>query len=54
VPRFPEYRAQVGKWLADGSLRPEETTVDGFDRAPQALIDLLRGTAVGKLNVRMG
>jgi NADPH-dependent curcumin reductase CurA len=54
VPRFPEYRAQVGKWLADGSLRSEETTVDGFDRAPQALIDLLRGTAVGKLNVRMG
>lgn len=54
VPRFPEYRAQVGQWLADGSLRREETTVDGFDRAPQALIDLLRGTAVGKLNVRIG
>ena len=53
LSRFPEYRALVGPWLADGSFRRLETVVDGLDQAPRALIDLLRGAAVGKMIVRV-
>ncbi len=54
LPRFPEYLAQAGPWLADGTLRREETVFDGIDQAPRALIDLLRGAGVGKMIVRLG
>jgi NADPH-dependent curcumin reductase CurA len=30
-----------------------ETVVDGIDRAPGALIDLLRGANIGKMLVRL-
>ena len=50
---MPAYVARAAGWLADGSLRADVTVVDGLDRAPQALIDLLRGAAVGKMLVRL-
>jgi hypothetical protein len=52
--RFPEYHATVGPWLADGTVSHVETVVDGLDQAPQALIGLLQGAAVGKMIVRLG
>jgi NADPH-dependent curcumin reductase CurA len=51
--RFPEWVERASGWLADGTLRTEETVVDGLERAPQALADLLRGANLGKMLVRL-
>ncbi|WP_131742739.1 NADP-dependent oxidoreductase [Actinomadura roseirufa] len=50
---LPEYARQAAGWVADGSLRYEETVVDGLDRAPDALIGVLRGANTGKMLVRL-
>lgn len=52
--RFPEYLERASGWLADGSLRTEETVFDGIEQAPRALIEVLRGGNVGKMLVRLG
>ena len=40
-------------WLLDGSIKAEETIVDGLERAPDALNMLFEGANVGKLLVRV-
>ncbi|MGW4895614.1 NADP-dependent oxidoreductase [Kitasatospora sp. NPDC004240] len=50
---FPEWVAKAAGWLADGSLRTEETVVDGIERAPEALLGVLRGANTGKMLVRL-
>ncbi|MFI0354525.1 NADP-dependent oxidoreductase [Actinomadura sp. 9N407] len=50
---FPEFIGRAAGWLADGSLRAEETVVDGIEQAPAALIGVLRGANTGKMLVRL-
>ncbi len=50
--RFADFMAEVGPWLADGSIRTRETIVDGIENAPAAFIGLLSGDNVGKMLVR--
>ncbi len=45
--------ADVGGWLADGSLHYEETVVDGIDNAASAFIGLLEGANTGKMVVSL-
>lgn len=52
-PSFPEYIARAAAWLADGSLRAEETVVDGLDQAPAAYLAMMAGANVGKMLVRL-
>jgi NADPH-dependent curcumin reductase CurA len=40
-------------WLADGTVRYDETIVDGLENAPKAFIDLLDGANTGKMLVRL-
>ena len=49
-----EWITTPAEWLADGSLKTEETVVDGLDAAPQAFLDLLAGANTGKMLVRIG
>jgi NADPH-dependent curcumin reductase CurA len=51
--RLPAMVADVGRWLREGRLTHSETIVDGLERAPDALIDLLRGGNTGKMIVRL-
>ncbi|CAL9431733.1 Putative NADP-dependent oxidoreductase YfmJ [Actinosynnema sp. ALI-1.44] len=51
---FGEYVGTAARWLADGSLRAEETVVDGLERAPEAFLGVLRGANTGKMLVRLG
>jgi NADPH-dependent curcumin reductase CurA len=51
--RFPEYIGRAAGWLADGSLRAEETVVTGIERAPAAFLGMLRGANTGKMLVRL-
>lgn len=44
---YEEARAELGAWVADGSLRPLVTSYDGLESAPQAFVDLLGGATVG-------
>ncbi len=46
-----QFVTEVGGWLADGSLRNDETIVEGIENAPDAFIGLLAGANTGKMVV---
>lgn len=48
-----EFAQQMAAWLTDGTIRYDETVVDGIENAPQAFIDLLDGANTGKMLVRV-
>ena len=46
----PRFVQEMSGWLTDGSVRSEETVVDGgVDAAGQAFVDLMRGANTGKM-----
>jgi NADPH-dependent curcumin reductase CurA len=49
-----EFGGKMAGWLADGTVRYDETIIDGLENAPQAFIDLLDGANTGKMLVRFG
>jgi NADPH-dependent curcumin reductase CurA len=53
---FPHLQAQFQSdmtgWLKSGKLKYQETILEGFDRAPEALIGLFEGKNAGKMLVR--
>ncbi|MEV0150747.1 MULTISPECIES: NADP-dependent oxidoreductase [unclassified Nonomuraea] len=49
-----EYVPLAAAWLRDGTLRSEETVVDGLDNAVDAFLGLLRGANTGKMLIRLG
>ncbi len=48
-----EFVETMSGWLADGTVRYDETVVDGLGNAPQAFMDLLDGANTGKMLVRL-
>lgn len=52
--KLAKVSAQLAEWIADGSLEPLETVVDGFEQLPSAINMLFDGANVGKLVVRVG
>jgi NADPH-dependent curcumin reductase CurA len=51
--RLPQFREDMSQWLRNGQIRSDETVVDGLDRAPEALLGVLRGENTGKMVVRI-
>lgn len=51
--RLEEGTEQLAKWFAEGKLQYEETIVEGFERLPEALLELFKGTNVGKMLVKV-
>ena len=51
--RFPEALEALGAMVAAGTLRTEETVVEGFDQLPAALNMLFAGENTGKLVVHI-
>jgi NADPH-dependent curcumin reductase CurA len=51
--RYPDFLAEVGPLVRDGTVRYRETVVEGIERAPEAFIGLLRGDNIGKMVVRL-
>jgi NADPH-dependent curcumin reductase CurA len=53
---FPHLQAQFQSdmtgWLKSGQIKYQETIMDGFDRAPEALVGLFEGKNAGKMLVR--
>jgi NADPH-dependent curcumin reductase CurA len=50
---YSEFLREVGAAVADGRIRYREDTVEGLERAPEALIGLLDGKNFGKVIVRV-
>jgi NADPH-dependent curcumin reductase CurA len=48
-----EFAEEMAGWLADGTVRYDETIMDGLENAPQAFMDLLDGANTGKMLVRL-
>ncbi|GIJ51192.1 NADP-dependent oxidoreductase [Virgisporangium aliadipatigenens] len=48
-----EFVPRMAGWLRDGTVRYDETVVDGLDNAPEAFLGLLRGENTGKMVVRI-
>jgi NADPH-dependent curcumin reductase CurA len=48
-----EMQREVVAWLREGRLRFRESIVDGLERAPEALVRLLRGDTIGKTLVHI-
>jgi len=51
--QLPDFLAEVGPLVRDGQIKYREDLVDGLEKAPRALIGLLRGENFGKLLVRV-
>ena len=51
--RLPEFYAEMGPWLADGTVKSAETVVDGLDNMPDAFLGLFKGANTGKMLVRL-
>lgn len=47
------YNERVAPWLRSGVLQYHEEIVDGIENAPEALIVMARGEAIGKRLVRV-
>jgi NADPH-dependent curcumin reductase CurA len=48
-----EYVSQAAGWLREGTLRTEETVVDGIENAADAFVGLMRGANTGKMLIRL-
>lgn len=53
VHQLPAYQARVAPWLRDASLVFHEDIVNGIERAPAALISMMKGEAIGKRLVQV-
>jgi hypothetical protein len=51
--RQADFLRDVSAWLREGRIKHREDVVDGLEKAPLALIGLLRGENFGKLLVRV-
>lgn len=51
--KFQEGIMQLAAWLGQGKLQNTETIVEGFDKIPQAFLDLFEGKNKGKMVVKV-
>ncbi|MGH2969036.1 MAG: NADP-dependent oxidoreductase [Solirubrobacteraceae bacterium] len=51
--RMDDFRRDMRRWLAEGSVVYPETVVEGLDQAPRGFIEMLAGGNVGKSIVRI-
>ncbi|MFJ1758315.1 NADP-dependent oxidoreductase [Kitasatospora sp. NPDC088134] len=48
-----QFFEEVGGWLRDGSLRSDETVVEGVENTAEAFLGMLRGANTGKMVVKV-
>lgn len=52
-PRMAEFYAEMGPWVANGTVKSRETVVDGLENTPDAFLGLFKGENTGKMLVRL-
>jgi hypothetical protein len=50
---LPAYQARVEPWIRSGEIRFHEDVVHGIERAPAALVGMMKGEAIGKRLVQV-
>ena len=53
LPRNAEFYAEMGPWVANGTVKGRETVADGLDNMPDAFLGLFSGANTGKMLVRL-
>eukprot|EP01113_Clastostelium_recurvatum_P037341 TRINITY_DN5445_c0_g1_i1.p1 TRINITY_DN5445_c0_g1~~TRINITY_DN5445_c0_g1_i1.p1 ORF type:complete len:412 (+),score=84.49 TRINITY_DN5445_c0_g1_i1:91-1236(+) len=53
LPKIPEARVELIKFVREGTLTPHEYVVEGFDHVPRAWTDMLAGKNFGKTVVKL-
>ena len=53
MPRFPEFYAEMGPWLASGAVKSRETVFEGLEKTADAFLGLFSGANTGKMLVRL-
>jgi NADPH-dependent curcumin reductase CurA len=53
APRFGEAAAEMQRWIDAGQLKHRTTVIDGFEKLPEALIQLFEGDNIGKMMVKV-
>ena len=53
LARMPQFYADMGRWIAEGKMKWQETVVEGIENAPAAFIGLFEGKNVGKMVVKL-
>jgi NADPH-dependent curcumin reductase CurA len=53
LPRNAEFFAEMGPWVAGGTVKSRDTIVDGLENMPDAFRGLFRGDNTGKMLVRL-
>jgi NADPH-dependent curcumin reductase CurA len=51
--RLEEAQSELDQWVLEGKLKPLANVRDGFEKLPEAFIDLMEGRTVGKTIVRI-
>nr|WP_321982172.1 NADP-dependent oxidoreductase [uncultured Cohaesibacter sp.] len=51
---YPEFAADMTRWVKEGKIKYREHLVDGLEKAPQAFLDLLEGRNFGKMVIKVG
>ncbi len=52
-PRMAEFYAEMGPWLASGTVKSRETVVEGLHNTAEAFLGLFEGANTGKMLVRL-
>ena len=51
---YPDFAADMTRWIKEGKIKYREHLVDGLEKAPQAFLDLLEGRNFGKMVIKVG
>lgn len=54
MDRFASFFADVSRWIKEGKVKYREHVTQGIENLPQAFIDMLKGTHLGKSVVQVG
>src|SRR3954451_18568143 len=52
-PRMAEFYAEMGPWVANGTVKSRETVVEGLENTPDAFLGLFKGENTGKMLVKL-
>ena len=52
-PRMAEFYAEMGPWVANGTVQSRETVVEGLEAMPDAFLGLFKGENTGKMLVKL-
>ena len=52
-PRMAEFFAEMGPWVANGTVQARETVVEGLENTPNAFLGLFKGENTGKMLVKL-